>query len=109
MILIPDLMPFKFNVKTTLCSLFQQTIAQKLGVVILVSSDKNAERWSDVATTAIGSAEAEKYIAELQEKQICGPVVFSNRYDGINFAKVLHYSGFMCIIIKILIFESEVS
>lgn len=84
MILIPDLMPFDFDVKHTLCSLFEQTTSQQLGAVILVSSDKNADRWSDIATPAIGSAEAEKYINELQEKQTCGPIIFSNRYDGMD-------------------------
>ncbi len=84
MILIPDLMPFEFNIKQALCSLFKKTTSQKLGVVILVSSDKRTDQWSDVATPAIGPAEAEKYITELQEKQMYGPIIFSNRYDGID-------------------------
>jgi len=84
MILIPDLMPFEFDVKHTLSNLFEQTTSQKLGAVILVSSDNNAKRWSDIAMVAIGSMEAEKCIAELQEMQTFGPVVFSNRYDGMD-------------------------
>ncbi len=84
MILIPDLMPFEFDVKHTLSNLFEQTTSQKLGAVILVSSDKNARRWSEIATLATGSVDVEKYITELQEKQTFGPVVFSNRYDGMD-------------------------
>ena len=84
MILIPDLMPFEFNVKHVLATLFKQTTEQNLGAVILVSSDKNANRWSDIATIATGSAEAEHYITSLQEKQTCGPIAFSNRYDGMD-------------------------
>ncbi len=84
MILIPDLMPFEFDVKHTLSNLFEQTTSQKLGAVILVSSDKNAKRWSDITTLATGSVDVEKYITELQEKQTFGPVVFSNRYDGMD-------------------------
>lgn len=97
MILIPDLMPFELDIKHALSSLFQQTTSQKLGAVILVSSDRKADQWSDIATPAIGSANAEKYITELQEKQTYGPIVFSNRYDGMDLpgdsCRILVMSG----------------
>ena len=84
MILIPDLMPFKLNIKQALSSLLKQATFQKLGAVILVSSDEKTNQWSDVAVQAIGSEEAEKLITKLQAKQTFGPVVFSNRYDGMD-------------------------
>lgn len=84
MILIPELMPFKFDVKDVLKSLFSQTAARKFGSVILVSSDKKAAQWSDIATIATGARDVEKSVAALQGKQSLGPIVFSNRYDGID-------------------------
>lgn len=84
MILIPDLMPFKFDVKQIISKLLKWTASQKLGSVILVSSDKNADEWSSIAALAKGSAEAERYITALQEKSTFGPIVFSNRYDGMD-------------------------
>lgn len=84
MILIPDLMPFKFDVKETVSKLLSWTAKQQLGAVVLVSSDKGADDWSAVAQTAKGSSEAERYIMALQEKTTFGPIVFSNRYDGMD-------------------------
>lgn len=85
MILIPDLMPFKFDVKELVHTLLKWTAQNlKLGSVILVSSDNIAKEWSTVASVARGSSEAESYIASLQERSTSGPIVFSNRYDGMD-------------------------
>ena len=84
MILIPDLMPFSFNVHDAIKKLVQWTSEQKLGAVILVSSDKATAQWADVATVAKGSIEVENLVADLQDKISSGPAVFANRYDGID-------------------------
>ena len=86
MILIPDLMPFEFNVNEAIAKLLNWTVSRSLGSAILVPSDTSAKRWSDIATIAVGSKEVEKYVKELQEGKIFGPVVFSNRYDGMDLA-----------------------
>ncbi len=84
MILIPDLMPFKFDVTNAIKKIVEWTSKNKLGAIILVPSDKAAEKWIDSVTVAKGSAEVEKLVADLQERATSGPVVFANRYDGID-------------------------
>ena len=84
MILIPDLMPFTFDIEGVLSSLLSQAAAQKKGAIVLVPSDRKAERWTAVAPLAAGSVEAGKYITALQEHRFWGPVTFSNRYDGMD-------------------------
>jgi replicative superfamily II helicase len=85
MILIPDLMPFDFNVNEAIEKLIDWTSAKKkLGVVVLTPSDKIASDWNDVATVAKGSADVERIVEELQTGKTFGPAVFSNRYDGID-------------------------
>lgn len=84
MILIPDLMPFKFNTREAIEKLVTWAAKHNQGAVILVSSDKAAAEWSDVATVAKGSANVEKLVQQLQERTTSGPVVFANRYDGID-------------------------
>ena len=84
MIIIPDLMPFKFDLNEAISKLLKWTSKYKFGSVILVSSDPNAKKWSNVATVAHGSKEVERYVSELQAGTIIGPVVFANRYDGMD-------------------------
>lgn len=84
MILIPDLMPFIFNVPDAIKKLVEWTSNNDLGAIILVSSDKAAEKWVECATVAKGSVEVENLVADLQERTTSGPVVFANRYDGID-------------------------
>ncbi|MCK9223104.1 MAG: DEAD/DEAH box helicase [Limnochordia bacterium] len=87
MILIPDLMPCEFDLREAISKLLKWTSkTENLGSVILVSSDANADTWSDIALVARGSKEVEKYVADLQAKAITGPVVFANRYDGMDLA-----------------------
>lgn len=96
MILIPELMPFKFSLKEAE-TVSSWAAKQNYGAVVLVSSDKAAERWSDVAEIANGSEQVEKLVADLQERRTSGPVVFANRYDGIdlpgNSCRLLIMSG----------------
>ncbi|MEK4948713.1 DEAD/DEAH box helicase [Carnobacterium sp. FSL W8-0810] len=84
MILIPELMPFEY--KHEYSETIVNWVAEKknVGSVVLVSSDKLADDWKDKATVAKGSKEVEKLVTQLQEESIRGPIVFSNRYDGID-------------------------
>ncbi len=84
MILIPDLMPFKFDVRAAIEKLVEWTSKQKLGAVILVPSNKAALKWSGVATVAAGSQKVEMLVEALQARTASGPAVFANRYDGID-------------------------
>ena len=84
MILIPDLMPYIFDVQKTIEELIRWTSERNLGVVILVPSKKDFKNWSKVATAAENTVEVEKHVSELQEKISSAPVVFANRYDGID-------------------------
>lgn len=85
MILIPDLMPFKFDVRAAINILLDWTTSKrKFGAVVLVPSNASAERWKDVAALADSSAEVEALVEQLQARQSNGPVVFANRYDGID-------------------------
>lgn len=85
LILIPDLMPFKFNVREAINKLLEWTTSKKnFGAVILVSSNSAAERWEDVATLADDSAGVEALVEQLQAREFNGPVVFASRYDGID-------------------------
>jgi len=89
MILIPDLMPFKFNVQAAIKKLVDWTSKQDFGAVILVPSDRAALQWSDVATVAEGSQEVEELVGALQAGETFGPAVFANRYDGIDLPERL--------------------
>lgn len=84
MILVPDLMPFNFDIRDAIAKLLKWTTDQHKGAVVLVSSDSNANKWSDIATVAQGSQEAERYISALQDGTLYGPIVFANRYDGMD-------------------------
>ncbi len=84
MILIPSLMKFDFNVTKVTKELLKQVAASKLGAVILVHSNHAAEAWKDVAEFAEGSHQVEAKVEALQLRKISGPVVFANRYDGID-------------------------
>lgn len=84
LILIPDLMPFSFNIREAVGKIVEWAAKQNLGAVILVSSDKAAKKWSDIASVAVGSSQVEHLVSDLQERSTPGPVVFANRYDGID-------------------------
>ena len=84
MILIPDLMPFKFNIQESISKILEWTAKKELGSIILVPSDNSANNWLDIATFAKGSQQVELIIKELLERSTSGPIVFSNRYDGID-------------------------
>lgn len=84
MLLIPDLMRFKFDVSDAIGKIVQWTSKNNLGAIILVPSDKAAEKWQTDAIVAKGSADVEKLVTDLQRRSTSGPIVFANRYDGID-------------------------
>jgi replicative superfamily II helicase len=84
MILIPSLMKFDFDATKVTKELLRQVAANNLGAVVLVHSNYAAKAWEDVATFAEGSEQVEKQIEALQLRQTNGPVIFANRYDGID-------------------------
>jgi replicative superfamily II helicase len=84
MVLMPDLMPFQLDVQGAIKKIVQWTSKGSLGSVILTPSDNAAEKWKDVAAVAKGSGDVDKYVDNLQKSATSGPVVFANRYDGID-------------------------
>lgn len=84
MILLPSLMPFKFNASQLKALVLWSTKTKKLGTIILVSSTKVANNWAEVATIAETSVQVSELVSQLQTQQTSGPVVFANRYDGID-------------------------
>ena len=83
MILVPELMPFRFDV-TEYVKKVATSIAAKKGVVILVPSGAAAQGWQDVAKVPASSVEVDTAIGALQDGTSHGPVVLANRYDGID-------------------------
>lgn len=84
MILIPHLMNFNFNAVQATRSLLAWVSGQGLGSVVLVPSNAAAKTWEDVAKVAEGSDEVEAHVDALQARTSNGPVVFANRYDGMD-------------------------
>lgn len=84
MILIPNLMNFDFNAHQVTKVLLKQVAGNNLGAVVLVPSNFAAKAWEDVAEFAEGSDKVEAKVLALQARTTSGPVVFANRYDGID-------------------------
>lgn len=84
MILIPDLMPFKFDIKESISRILGWTAKMNLGSVILIPSDKSAQDWIEVSDFAKGPEQVEQAISDLLERNYSGPIMFSNRYDGMD-------------------------
>lgn len=84
MILIPDLMRSEEITQNSIKAIVKWISGYELGTIILAPSNKSAEQWSDVAQVANGSDEVVKLVSSLQKGEIFGPIVFANRYDGID-------------------------
>lgn len=84
MVLIPDLMPFKFDVRDAIEKLLVWVKKMRLGSVVLVPSDNAAEQWSGVGEIAKGHTEVEALVSDLRSGASYGPAVLANRYDGID-------------------------
>jgi replicative superfamily II helicase len=86
MILIPELMPFRFDVRDAVAKLLEWTEKLNLGAIVLVPSDNAATRWQGVGEFAKGSAQVQAAVNALQTRSATKPIVFSNRYDGLDLA-----------------------
>lgn len=84
MILMPDLMDFSFKYPEDPARLLSWVVENKRGAVVLTPSDKKAENWEAVAKVAKGANNVEQLVSDMQNGKELGPVVFSNRYDGID-------------------------
>jgi hypothetical protein len=84
MILVPYPMPFQFDAQDATRRLLQWVAELKFGAVVIVPSEKATEAWTPICTVARDSIAAEALIGQLQRKETFGPVVFANRYDGID-------------------------
>ncbi len=97
MILTPELMAFEFDAHDITKKILKQ-VSEKMnhGSVVLVTSEKSSAQWIDTCQVAKG-AEVEKLVGSLQQGSSYGPVVFANRYDGIdlpgNSCRLLVMSG----------------
>lgn len=84
MILIPNLMKFDFNATEVAKALLKWVADANLGAIVLVPSNAAASNWEDIAQVAKGSNEVEAAVEALQARKTNGPIVFANRYDGID-------------------------
>lgn len=55
-----------------------------IGVVVLAPSFLSAEQWADRGAIIAKSGEVDVAVENLKEKSLCSPVVFCNRYNGID-------------------------
>lgn len=84
MILIPELMSFKYKHDHTETLLSWVAENKEAGSVVLATSNQAADNWRNVAKVAKGSGEVEELVLQLQNQYTRGPVAFANRYDGID-------------------------
>lgn len=84
MILVPELMPFKFDVIDFMKKVGGWVAQKKKGVVILVPSGSAARVWEDCAALPGSSGEVDAAVARLQAGTSHGPIILANRYDGID-------------------------
>jgi replicative superfamily II helicase len=59
------------------------SVANRAGVVVLVPSEKAAERWKGTGQLVMGN-KVDQAVADLVTGTSGGPFVFANRYDGID-------------------------
>lgn len=85
MVLIPNLMPFDFNVPAVTRDLLKWIADdRKLGAVVLTPSNVSAQTWADVASVPDSSENVEAHVEAMQARTTSGPIAFANRYDGID-------------------------
>lgn len=98
MILVPELMNYKFkDALATIKGLAKNAAKTGHSTVVLVPSAAAANNWTDVAQYPNSSQAVELAFRELVEKKTSGPIVFANRYDGIDLpnesCRILILSG----------------
>lgn len=84
MILIPQLIDRKLTTNK-LIELFCQTYSiDTFGIAVLTPSFGQAKPWKDAGATVAETETIETIAQKLKNKQFNKPVVFANRYDGID-------------------------
>lgn len=87
MILVPNVMNLGSTSSDDLPKdIAVRTAESKLGVVILSPSRSAANRWEEIAKCPSDSAEVASLVTAMQHREISGPAVLANRYDGIDLA-----------------------
>ncbi|NSP65906.1 DEAD/DEAH box helicase family protein [Enterococcus faecalis] len=84
MILIPGLMDFPFDDLKDSFKLLNYVVENEYGAVVIAPSDEKSSRWESDVIFPHGSEEVNNIVNKMQKKIEFGPVVFSNRYDGID-------------------------
>lgn len=84
MILVPGHMSFAFDELEDTAKLMQAVAGKSKGVIVLVPSNEAAKEWEEGALIVEGPDSVEAEVARLQSGESFGPVVFANRYDGID-------------------------
>jgi replicative superfamily II helicase len=88
MILVPEWMEFpKKDDIPKILRVLAKSIPEENneGTVILVPSDSSAQEWKDVAVIADSTQKVTELVKKLQDGESKGPVIFANRYDGMDF------------------------
>lgn len=98
MILAPELMNLKTDVKEVVPKVAKWVVdTKKAGTVILVPSQHAAEQWEAIAEVPETTEQVAEAVLRLQRGETRGPIVFANRYDGIdlpgNTCRLLIVSG----------------
>jgi len=86
MILAPSLMGIEPSLTHDMLKRFVKDVATQYGTLILVPTNRELEKWKDIAYVPESSAYVSKYVHLLQTGKSKGPFAFSNRYDGIDLA-----------------------
>ena len=84
MILIPELMPFQFNIDDTIKKVVNWLSENKKKVLILTPSTLQSEKWRDVSKIPKNNSEVDTFIKELINGTSDIPLTLINRYDGID-------------------------
>lgn len=84
MILIPELMPFQFNIDDTIKKVVNWLSENKKKVLILTPSTLQSEKWRDVSKIPKNNSEVDTFIKELINGTSDTPLTLINRYDGID-------------------------
>ncbi|ESY85142.1 hypothetical protein, partial [Mesorhizobium sp. LNHC229A00] len=87
MILVPELMKLGGAPITPMVKKIATTLAEgERGAAILAPSGAAAEKWTDIASYPSTAKDVAAQVKAMQEGADFGPVVFANRYDGIDLA-----------------------
>lgn len=82
MILTPDLMPFTYNEEMNKKLVKYFVKSKKVNSVVLTNSFTESENYKDIGY--IAKNDIDKVIENLKNEHVEQPVIFSNRYDGID-------------------------